>query len=95
MALFAVVPAACRLKSEINTSTKNLKSAAKALLPHPANQARATRRRSYRFFSVALAVLRRAACAAGAGFDTLACSADCAAAALVRRTARSSRHQPA
>jgi hypothetical protein len=45
-----------------------------------------TRRRSYRFFSVALGVLRRAACAAGVRFDALANSADCVAAALVRRT---------
>jgi hypothetical protein len=45
-----------------------------------------TRRRTYRFFSVALAVLRRAALVATVGFNPLAGFADCAEAALVRRT---------
>jgi hypothetical protein len=45
-----------------------------------------TRRRTYRFFSVGLAALRRAAFVATVGFDPLAGFADCAAAALVRRT---------
>jgi hypothetical protein len=37
-----------------------------------------TRRRTYGFFSVALAVLRRVAFVATVGFDALAGSADCA-----------------
>jgi hypothetical protein len=42
--------------------------------------------RNYRFFSVALAVLRRGASAAAVGFDALAGPADRGAATLARRT---------
>jgi hypothetical protein len=47
---------------------------------------RDTRRHTYRFFPVALAVLPRTTFAAAVGFDALAGSAERAAAALVRRT---------
>ena len=47
---------------------------------------RHTRRRTYRFPSVALAVLRWAAFAATAGFDALAALVGCVAAAFVSRT---------
>jgi hypothetical protein len=47
---------------------------------------RDTRRHTYRFFPVALAVLPRTTFAAPVGFDALAGSAERAAAALVRRT---------
>jgi hypothetical protein len=47
---------------------------------------RDTRRHTYRFFPVALAVLPRTTFAAAVGFDALAGSAERVAAALVRRT---------
>src|SRR5208282_3905039 len=47
---------------------------------------RMTRCRTYRFFLVVLAVLPRTALTATVGFDALAGSTECAAAALVRRT---------
>jgi len=47
---------------------------------------RRERRRTYRFFSVALAALRRPAFARTVGFDAPALSADRVAAVLVRRT---------
>jgi hypothetical protein len=47
---------------------------------------RDTRRHTYRFFPIALAVLPRTTFAATVGFDALAGLAERAAAALVRRT---------